>query len=116
MQVTFFHSVVGIPIRPDDLHFVARMGTEEGTGVEVAPSSIFKATSAIHVPNLLDFIKVETPDDFEKVEADQSKARKKLKVYGVLIPSLGRAVLASNKTPSGTFTNSTGGRRPADRR
>ena len=104
MQITFFHSVVGIPIRPDDLQFVARLATKEGTGVEVDPKTIFRMSTAIYVPSLLSMMKVETKEDFESVEADQTRAKKKVRDYGLLTPALGKAVARSDKTPAGVFT------------
>ena len=53
LQATFFHSVIGIPILPDDLHFVARSGMKHGTGVELDPDSLLSKTAAIRVPKFL---------------------------------------------------------------
>ena len=51
-QATFFHSVIGCPITPDDLRFAAKSGIEKGVGVELDPSSIFTSTTAKYVPSL----------------------------------------------------------------
>ena len=49
---TFYHSVVGCPITPEDLHFVAKSGMETGAGVEMEPQSIFVRTAAKFVPSV----------------------------------------------------------------
>ena len=90
LQVTFYHSVIGIPFMSDDIRYVARVGSVEGPGVGLDSRSIFRQTSAMHVPSTVDLLKVETPEDLEKVVADTNKAKKKAKALGVLAPSLGR--------------------------
>ena len=58
-QATFYHSVVGVPITPDDLHYVAISGMDFGTGVELHPDSFFSASTAQYVPEVLGLIKVK---------------------------------------------------------
>ena len=79
MRITFFHSVMGIPIRPNDLNFVVRMETDEGIGVKVDPKTIFRMTSVIYVPSFIDMTKVETREEYEKIKVDQNKAKKKVR-------------------------------------
>ena len=71
LQTTFFHSVVGLPILPDDLHYVGRLAPK-GTGVEMDPSSIFKQTAAIHTPSLTDMMKVNNAEELENLAVDTS--------------------------------------------
>ena len=59
-QATFFHSVVGVPITPEDLHYVALSNMKHGVGVELQPDEIFKASPAIHLPSLLDLMNVSS--------------------------------------------------------
>ena len=61
-------------------------------------------STAIHVTSLVDIMKVETKEEFETVDADQTKAKKKVRGYEVLTPTLVKAVARSNKTPAGIFT------------
>ena len=59
--MTFFHSVVDLPILPDDLHFVARLAPK-GTGIEMDPKSNLIQTAAMHTPSLGDMMKVENEE------------------------------------------------------
>ena len=61
--VTFFHSVVGVPITPDNLHYVALSNMKHGVGVEVQPDEVFKLSPAIHIPPLLDLMKILSEQD-----------------------------------------------------
>ena len=103
VQVTFFHSVVGIPVMPEDLFFVARMGTDEGTGVELDPKSVFRQTGAIHVPSIVDMMKAENEEDVKALTGDAARAKKKVKCFAVLTPSLGKAVLETRRNPEAAF-------------
>ena len=58
--------------------------------------NIFRMTSAIDVPSLKNMMKVETKKEFDIIEADQNKAKKKVREYGVLSPALGKAVAISD--------------------
>lgn len=64
LQATFLHSVVGVPIFSEDMHFVARSGMEFGTGIEVDPKSMFRSTTSINVPSVLEMMKVGSDEDF----------------------------------------------------
>ena len=50
LQATFYHSIVGIPILPDDLHYVLRSGMTLGNPLKTQPKSVFGATSNRHAP------------------------------------------------------------------
>ena len=50
LQATFYHSVVGVPIVPDELHYVALSGMKVGTGVELDPKDFLKISTSQHVP------------------------------------------------------------------
>ena len=71
-QATFFHSTVGVPITPDDLHYVARVGMEHGAGVELQPDSLFTLTMDQHVPGLAEMMKVKSVSDVENLKAPTS--------------------------------------------
>ena len=51
-SATFYHSVVGCPITPDELHYVAKSGMVKGSGVELDPSSLFTMTTAKVTPSI----------------------------------------------------------------
>ena len=68
-QTTFFHSIVGIPILPDDIHYVARAGMNIGSGIEIDPDSFFEETGLIHAPTILDLLKVTTVAEFKALPA-----------------------------------------------
>ena len=63
LQATFCHSVVGIPIIPDQLHYVARSGMQLGVGIEVEPTSLFEQTPAKKAPTVLSMMKVTSTAD-----------------------------------------------------
>ena len=50
-QATFFHSLVGVPINPEDTHYVALSGMENSNGVEVEPKSLFRIDTRETCPN-----------------------------------------------------------------
>ena len=103
IQLSFYHSVVGICIMPDQLHYVARIEYEAGIGVAMDPKSTFRYTTATHVPTIMNMMKITTDDEFLALEGDKSKQKKKLKTYAVLTPAITKAVEALDKTPSGAF-------------
>ena len=59
-QATFLHSVVGIPMIPDSVHYVACTGMKFGLGVDLHPNSLFHQTPSRHVPLVVDLMKVTT--------------------------------------------------------
>ena len=59
-QASFYHSSVGCPILPDEMHHCARIGLKTGTGMEVEPQSLFQHTDAIRKPSLLSMMKAMT--------------------------------------------------------
>ena len=101
-QATFFHSVVGLPIVPDDLHYVARLAPK-GTGVKLDPKSIFKQTAAMHSPSLVEMLKMENESDLENLVEDTSAQRKKIKIWGTLNPALYKAAKATDMKPVSGF-------------
>ena len=92
VQSTFLHSTVGLSILPDDLHYVARIGTKVGTGVEVDPYSFLRWTAAAHVPDLVELMNADTKEKFEAVSANATKAKKKIRSFALLIPALAHAI------------------------
>ena len=91
LQTTFYHSVVGVPIKPEDQSYVAMTG-KFGRGVEMDPSSIFKSTKAVHVPTLVDLMKVSTVGDFEALSPPGRGQKKKINSYATLVPHLTEAI------------------------
>ena len=75
-QATFFHSTVGIPIIPDDLKYVSRVGMKLGTSMELEPKSLFQTTSAKYKPDLADLMKVANKANLGKVEANEDTPKK----------------------------------------
>ena len=102
LQTTFFHSVIGLPILPDDLHYVGRL-VPKGTGVEMEPSSIFKQTAAIHTPSLTDMMKVNNMEELENLAVDTSVQRKRVKQWATLTPTLYQALKATDMKPASAF-------------
>ena len=55
-QTTFYHSVVGVPMMDDEVHFVALANMKFSTGVELHPASLFTSTSEKFVPSVLELM------------------------------------------------------------
>ena len=104
VQSTFFYSTVCLSIFPDDLHYVTRIGTKVGTGVEVDPYSLFKSTVALHVPYLIDLMKADDKIKFEAVSANAAKAKKKVRCFALLTPILTQDIHDSKMLPTEIFT------------
>lgn len=96
VQASFFHSTIGIPIIPEDLHYTARIGMKMGLGIEVDPATLFKSSDAIKRPDLKDLMKVKTVDEFKNLEPIDAKVARKTKCYALLTPSLSSALLPTN--------------------
>ena len=90
-QATFFHSLVGVPINPEDTHYVVVSGMENSNGVEVEPKSLFASTPANHVPTLLELMKIESKGDLDNLKPPSSGAKKKINAFAVLTPKLAEA-------------------------
>jgi len=103
VQATFLHSTIGLSILPDDLQYVARIGTKVGTGVEVDPESIFKWTTAGHVPDIVDLMKADTQEKFEAVSTNKNKLKKKVQSFALLTPAIAQAVHHSGMSPAAVF-------------
>ena len=102
LQFSFHHTVVGLPILPDDLHYVARLG-DSGCGTEFDPKSLFRTTTAIHVPNLIDMMKVKSIEELKNLEPNTNATKKKIKTFAVLTPALTGALLNSDMSPQDMF-------------
>ena len=63
LQATSHHSVVGVPLIPEDVHHVARSGMAFGTGVELSPETLFHTLVAKYAPSLLNLMKVASKED-----------------------------------------------------
>ena len=103
LQLSFFHSVIGIPILPDDLRYVARMGSERGIGVEMEPKSTFRHTNATHIPTIISLMKVKNGEEFCSLLGDPTRQKRKLKTYEVLTPAIAQEIETSDMTPEGVF-------------
>ena len=87
LQTTFYHSVVGVPIKPEDQHFVAMSG-KFGRGVEMDPESVFKSTRAVHVPPLVEMMKVKSVEEFVALTPPTRGQKRKVPCYATLVPYL----------------------------
>ena len=99
-SATFFHSVIGCPITPDELRFAAKSGMEKGTGVELDPSSIFTSTTAKYVPSLADLMKVSRESEVEDLKAPRSGQKRKTSNFALLTPALAEVGQRTNMKPS----------------
>ena len=102
-QATFWHSTIGIPIIPDDLHYVARVGMKTGTGVEIDAESLFHSTALKTKPDLLDLMKVASPAEFTALKANKHAAKKTFQCFAVLTPSLAQAIQHTDMTYAAIF-------------
>ena len=73
VQSSFFYSTIGLPILPEDLHHVARVGVSSGVGMEVNRESLLSTTEAKHGPSLADIMKVKMPEDITNLTVDENK-------------------------------------------
>ena len=103
IQATFHHSIVGIPIMIDDVHYVARAGMKFGIGIEFQLDTLFRKTALKAVPAILDMMKVKSDDEFHALSAVTTATKKKIDCFAVLTPSLAEAIQSSNMTPSSVF-------------
>ena len=103
LQLSFYHSVVGICIIPDKLHYVARIGYDAGIGIEMDPKSTFRLTSTVYVPTIIEMMKVTNAEEFGNLVGNTEKPKRKLKKYSVLTPAIANAVEVSEKTPICAF-------------
>ena len=91
-QATFYHSTVCIPIIPDSLHYVARVGLKTGTGVELDPETLFTSTAMKTKPDLVSLTKISSKTEFEDLKADGRATKRKFQSYAVLTPALAKAI------------------------
>jgi len=102
-QATFYHSIVGIPIIPDSLHHVARVGFKTGTGVELDPETLFTSTALKATPDLVSLMKISSKAEFENLKADGRATKRNFQSYAVLTPSLAKAVQETDMSYSAIF-------------
>ena len=86
-KTTFYHSVVGVPIKSEDHSYVGMSG-KFGRGLEMDPSSIFKSTKAVHVPTLVDLMRVSTVEKFKALSPSGRGQKEKNDSYATLVPHL----------------------------
>ena len=104
VQATFSHSTVGIPILPDTIHNVARVGMRTGVGMEVDVDSLFQITSSTHYkPDLLSLMKTTSPDEIGNLAGNEGRAKRKIKCYATLTPALAKVIEATDMSPTATY-------------
>ena len=99
-QATFLHSVVGISMIPDSVHYVARTGMKFGLGVELHPDSLFHQTTARYVPTLLELMKVSKEEEYVNLRANEAGQKKKVNCYAILTPALAEAAQGTDMSPA----------------
>ena len=99
-QVSFLHSVVGCPINPEELRYVARSGMKTGTGIEIDPDSMFGTTSAKLVPTVTELMKVSSVKEADDLKAPRTGTRVKSNSFAVLTPSLAEGCQQGDMTPA----------------
>ena len=97
---TIYHSVVGCPIIPEDLRFVAKSGMETGAGVEMEPQSIFVKTASKFVPSIVNLMKVTSVTAVEDLKAPRTGQKKKVRNFAVLTPALAEASQYTTMKPA----------------
>ena len=102
-QTTFMHSRVGIPIVPEEMNYVARVNMTYGSGVELNLNSLFRSTSAKHVPPILELMKVASSEEFEQLAQPTTGARKRITCYATLPPAIAAAFQETTMAPSSLF-------------
>ena len=102
LQTIFYHSVVGVPIRPEEQHYVAMSG-KFGRGVELDITSLFKETKALHVPSLLDMMKVDSQGGFKELTPPNRGYKKKDSYHSTMVPFLTEAIHRTDMSPSEVF-------------
>ena len=90
-QATFLHSVVGCPIAPEELRYVARSGMRTGHGVELDPDTMFGTSTAKLVPSVKEMMKVTSAAEVEGLKAPRTDNRKKVNGFALLTPALAEA-------------------------
>ena len=90
-RFTFLHSLVGIHMIPNSVHYVACTGMKFGLGVKLYLSSLFHQTSSRHVLPVVDIMKVTTEKEYLDLKALSTGSKKKVNCYAVLTPSLAEA-------------------------
>ena len=102
LQTTFYHSVVGVPIRPEEQHYVAMSG-KFGRGVELDITSLFKETKALYVPSLLEMMKVDSQGGFKELTPPNRGQKKKVSCHCTMVPFLTEAIHRTDMSSSEVF-------------
>ena len=99
LNTTFQHSVVGVPITPEDLHYVALSGLTHTSGIELDPNSFLKQTAAKHVPNTLDLMKLTKVEEVLDLKSKSTFQKRKINCFAILPPSMAETALKPNMSP-----------------
>ena len=92
IQTSFYHLTIYIPIIPEDVHHVARVGLSTGSGMGVEPSSLFVKTESKHHPSMVDMMKVAIVEELTALAVDTTKAKRKCHYYALVTPLLAEAI------------------------
>ena len=95
---TFLHSIVNIPIIPDDLRYVAKVGMNAGTGMEIEPKLLFLSISDKYKPDLIDPMKFYSRTEFINLKANEKTANMRFKCFCILFPALEQAIQTTYMT------------------
>ena len=79
-------------------HHIAKVGIQNGIGVEFDVNSLFKSTKACHRPDLLTMMKAQDEVDFINLKANTTGNKRKIKCYTILTPSLVSALQETDMT------------------
>ena len=77
-QTTFYHSIVGAPILPDDIHYTAKARMQSGSGIEIDPNFLFGEKDEIRAPKILDQLKVKIGVEFVALVAPTTRTMKEV--------------------------------------
>lgn len=104
MRFVLWHKSQGIPILPESIHHVARVGMRNGVGMEVDMTSLFQTTSTTHnKSDLVDLLKVTNMEELAALDVNQNKKKRKIKCYTTLTPSLAKAIELTDMFPSAAY-------------
>ena len=88
---------------PDLIHHTAKVGMQNGIGMEIDVTSFFKSTKACYRPDLLTMMKVQDEADFINLQANTTGRKRKIKCHAILTPSLASALQETDMTPKAAF-------------
>ena len=101
LQDSFYFSIIGTPVLPTEMRYVARVGQGAGRGVEIDLVSVFNAIPARRAPTLLDMMKVEKAQDFEELQAHGPE--RGIRSFACLPPALAKKLRATDMTATSVF-------------